>query len=47
MAAWRGKKLFGKVQHHGAVLADRIEHDWLGKLRRHLTHNMDAFGFSF
>ncbi len=38
------ERLLRQVQHHRAVLADRIEHDRLGRLGRDLTHDMDALG---
>ena len=38
------ERLPGEVQHHRAVLADRIEHDGLFGLRHHLAHDVDRFG---
>jgi hypothetical protein len=32
------------MQHHRAVLADRIEHDRTLALRRHFPQDVDAFG---
>jgi hypothetical protein len=34
----------GQVQHHCTVLADRVQHDGLGRLGDDFTQNMDAFG---
>jgi hypothetical protein len=31
------------VQHHRAILADRVQHHRLTALRRNLPHDMDAF----
>ena len=44
----RGRRiegLLGEVQHHGAVLADRIEHHRLVRLGGNLAHDVDALGF--
>jgi hypothetical protein len=37
--------LHRQVQHHGAVLADGIEHHRPLALRGHLAHDVDALGF--
>ena len=39
------ERLQGKVQHHRAVLADRVQHHWFRELRDDLAHNVDALGF--
>jgi len=36
--------LGGQVQHHGAVLADRIQHHRAFALGGHLAHDVDALG---
>ena len=41
----RIERLERDVQHRGAVLADRIQHDWLVALGDHLAHDLDALGF--
>ena len=44
----RGRRIKGlarEVQHHRAVLADRIEHHRLGRLGDELAQDMDALGF--
>jgi hypothetical protein len=33
------------MQHHRAVLADRVKHDRLFALGHHLAHDVDALGF--
>jgi len=40
----RVEGLARKVQHHGRILAHRIEHHRLFCLGDHLTHDVDAFG---
>src|SRR5215471_4717302 len=40
----RVKGLLGQTNHHRPVFADGIQHDWPGKLRRHLAHDVDVFG---
>src|SRR5665213_3988082 len=32
------------MHHHGAVFADRVQHDWPFALGGCLPHNVDAFG---
>ena len=39
------KGLHRQVQHHGGILAHRIEHHRVGELGRHLAHDVDALGF--
>ncbi len=41
----RVEGLHRQVQHHGAVLADRIQHDGLVGFGHHLAHDVDALGF--
>src|SRR5262249_879209 len=38
----RVERLDRQVQHHRAVLADRVQHDRPLTLRNHLTHDVDA-----
>ena len=38
------ERLRRQVQHHGAVLADRIEHHRLVGLGHHFAHDVDALG---
>ena len=41
----RVKSLLGKANHHGRILADRVEHHRVFKLGGHLTDDVDALGF--
>jgi hypothetical protein len=36
--------LAGKVQHHGRILADRIEHHRPGGFGHRFAHDVDALG---
>ena len=50
MQEWEGRLgrvegLHGQMQHHRAVLADRIEHHRLFALGDHLPHDVDGLGF--
>ena len=36
------KGLARKMQHHGRILADAVEHHWLLRLRNNLAHDMNA-----
>ena len=40
----RKERLHRQVQHHGAVLANRIQHDGPLAFRDDLAHDVDAFG---
>jgi hypothetical protein len=41
----RIKGLHRQMQHHGGILADRIQHHRLGECCGNLAENMDRFGF--
>lgn len=43
--ACREERLLGKVEHHGRILADRIEHHRLFGLGNDFAQDVDAFGF--
>ena len=40
----REECLAGKVEYHGAVLADRIEHRGVVELSHDLAHDLERFG---
>ena len=41
----RVKRLERQVQHHGAVFANRVQHDRVVAAGHHLAHDVDAFRF--